>query len=441
MNDPRLRLPFPPFLILLGVFSAGVLTERAGWIPGRVGSQPETLRETFKPFWEAWDKVQFHFVDRDRVKDDLLMQGALAGMIQSLGDHGHTSYLSKEQCDKLKDGLAGKLEGIGARVGFLRQQSAPPPIPRSTTRFRWRKSTRARAVSLPTIVQTMPQSPARSAGVRAGDVLVAVDGAEVRGLRLGQIVNKVRGTAGTEVRLRLNRPGQSKSVEVAVKRASVDVPDVTWQLLPGSKPIAHVCFQRFSKNSGKLFRSVLEQAKAKSAVGVILDLRGNPGGLKEQAVVAASELLAEGKVVFVQQDAKAVKEEVLSRGQGRWLDRPVVVLIDGGSASSSEILAGALQDNARAKLVGTRSYGTGTVLREYPLSDGSAVLLAVSLWLTPKGRQIRNQGITPDVVVSLPAGAGVLLPDDQTPLTAERFAATDDVQLRKAYELVIKETR
>jgi carboxyl-terminal processing protease len=268
-----------------------------------------------------------------------------------------------------------------------------------------------------------------------------VDGQEVRRLSVGHIGSLVRGKAGATVRLLLSRPGQSKPFELKVERGQVDVPDVRWQMLPGPTPVAHVSFQRFGKNSQQQLHDALLRAKEQKARGLILDLRGNPGGLKEQAIAVASDLLPEDKVVLVEQNAKGRRQEIRARGKGAWSDNPLVVLIDGGSASSSEIVAGALQDNQRAKLVGTRTFGTGTVLREYPLSDGSAVLLAISLWLTPQGRQIWRQGIAPDVGVSLPAGANMLLPDDQTVLTPERFAGCGDTQLHKAYEVLLQQIR
>ena len=184
----------------------------------------------------------------------------------------------------------------------------------------------------------------------------------------------------------------------------------------------------------KQMHAVLGEIAKKDVAGLVFDLRGNGGGLKEQAIAIAAEFLPPDTVVLTQEDATGKSEEVRTGGDGLWRDKPMVVLVDGGSASSAEILAGALQDHERARIVGTRTYGTGTVLREFGLKDGSALLLAVSLWRTPHGRQIWNKGIQPDkdCLVALPAGALPLIPDDERTLTKEEFARTTDKQLVEA---------
>src|SRR5262249_30949751 len=218
--DAMPRRPFPPLLLLVLAFVAGVYLDRQGWIPGRADRQPAGLRKTFAPFWEAWDKVQEHYVDRDKVDPKRMTEGAIAGMINSLGDNGHTTYLTKQARERLKEGLAGQLEGIGARITIRNRR--------------------------PAIVQTMPKSPARAAGLLPEDVLVAVDGQDVTLWSLTQVVARVRGKAGTKVKLRILRAGRPEPFEVEVTRAKVDIPEVSWRLLP-DKRMAHLAFQRFSK--------------------------------------------------------------------------------------------------------------------------------------------------------------------------------------------------
>jgi carboxyl-terminal processing protease len=399
------------FLLLGVTFTAGALADRVGLFPGSYVHEPISALRPFSPFWEAWNKVHEKYVDREAVNDERMTQGAIIGMLASLGDVGHTTYLSREEWQRLEEGLKGELEGIGARITVRKRR--------------------------PTILQTMPHSPAREAGLKAGDVLLDVDGKDVSTMSLEQLVGLVRGPAGTVVHLKVLREGQSKPLDLAVIRAKVDVPDVVWQMLPDGT-IAHVAIQSFGERTDEQLRTALAEAEKQGARGLLVDVRGNPGGLKNQAVAVTSEFLEPGQVVFIEQDAEGHQKKIDVRDKPAGVARaiPVVVLIDEGTASSSEIFAGALQDYGRAKLVGTRTFGTGTVLEAFKLTDGSAILLAVDQWLTPKGRKIWHEGISPDVEVTLPQGATILLPDSDTKLTAEDLDRTEDKQLRKAYDLL-----
>jgi carboxyl-terminal processing protease len=412
MNPPRFRLFFPPFLLLLAAFATGVLFERAGWIPGRENQEPPGVRKTFGPFWEAWNRVKENYVDRSKVDDKLLTQGAISGMIRALGDENHSVYLTQDERERASKDLGGQMEGIGAVVNVRNGKI--------------------------TIARAMPNSPARAAGLRAGDIIASVDDQTTTGLSLTQVVHKILGPAGTEVRLRIDRPGDAKPLDLTIKRAKVEVAEVTWGLLPGQPTIAYVRLSRFSKNSAKQMKQALEELRQKDVKGMILDLRGNSGGLKEQCVELASEFLPEGESVCIQQDAQGKQEKVPALKGGSALKLPLVVLINRESASSSEILAGALQDHGRAKLVGTKTFGTGTILREFPLSDGSAVRLAIYQWLTPNGREIWHKGIPPDkgCEVALPTNATEILPDPETPITEADLKKSNDAPLFKAIEVL-----
>jgi carboxyl-terminal processing protease len=409
---PVTTRPFPLFLVLLVTFGAGVYLDRQGWLPGNSGQAPPGVRKSFAPFWEAWHKVREHYVDREKLDDRKMTAGAINGMLDSLGDRGHTAYLTKEERERASEELGGQMQGIGARVSL-----------------RMRK---------PTIIQVMPKSPARQAGLQVGDVLLAVDGEEVGLQSLTWTVNRVRGPAGTQVQLRVQRIGEDKPREVSVTRAKVEIPEVSWQLLPGSPKVAHLALQRFSKESGKQMQLALEQLLAEKVEGVILDLRGNVGGFKDQCVEIAGQFLPEGTVLFIQEDGHKNQEKIRAPGGGKATDLPLVVLIDGGTASSSEILAGALQDQGRAQLIGTGTYGTGTVLREYILSDGSSVRLAVYKWLTPLGREIWHKGIQPDpgLAIKMAEDDVVAFPDPEHPWTEATWQRCTDRQLRKGLEVV-----
>jgi carboxyl-terminal processing protease len=412
MNGPLpTRRFFPLGLLLVTTFLLGVFIDRSGWLPGSGDREPPGLGRTFTPFWEAWNLVQEHYVDQKSAQPVKMTRYAIAGMLESLGDEGHTTYLAPDDVKRMESGLKGELEGIGARITMRKR--------------------------IPTIFATMPNSPARKAGVKAGDAILEVNGQSVVRESLQQIVQQVRGEAGTEVKLRVMHEGQTGPVEVAITRGKIEVPDVSWHMLPGQS-FAHIGVESFGDKADEQLRAALKEAREQGAKGVILDLRGNPGGLKDQAVAVTSEFLKDGNV-FIDQDAHGKQTPVPVKPDGTAVDVPLCVLIDGGTASAAEICAGALQDYDRAKLVGERTFGTGTVLQPFPLSDGSAVLLATSQWLTPKGRQIWHKGIAPDVEVALPEGASILLPEMEDGMDAAGFKRSEDAQLHRALEILQKQ--
>lgn len=396
---------FPSIFLLVVAFIGGVLVDRSGWLPG--SPYPSGLGRTFG---EAWRLVETHYVDRASVQPERMTQGAIEGLVASLGDIGHTTYVTRQELRELESGLKGQMEGIGARVSLRERR--------------------------PTILQTMPNSPAQAAGLQPGDVLLEVDGKPVANFSLQKVVEMVRGPAGTVVHLRVQREGQSTPFDIEVTRGKIDVPDVAWHLLPGTK-IAHLAIRDFGNHADDQLKAAIEEARGQGATGLILDVRGNPGGLKDQAVAVTSEFLSNGNV-FLEQDAHGGRTPVPVKPGGSATDIPVAVLIDEGTASSAEIFAGAIQDHQRGKLIGIHTFGTGTVLKPFPLSDGSAILLAVAEWLTPDGRQIWHKGIIPDIEVKLPEKAIVLLPETEGDLTATELKRSSDLQLLKALEVLTK---
>ena len=285
-------------------------------------------------------------------------------------------------------------------------------------------------------MSTLLNSPARAAGLRSGDILLEVNGKPVAGLSLELIVSMVQGEPGTTVKLRLSRPGKPEPLDFTITRAKIDIPFVTWRMLPGS-PIAHIAIESFGKQTSAQLKEALDGARQKNARGLILDVRGDSGGLKDQAVAVASEFLKDGNV-FIERDAEDHRKPIPVVPGGSALDIPLCVLIDGGSASSAEIFAGALQDHGRGKLVGARTFGAGTVLEPFSLSNGGELLLAVYEWLTPNGRSIWRQGISPDIAVGMSEDADALLPENEADLDAAALAKSRDKQLLKAIE-VLKE--
>jgi carboxyl-terminal processing protease len=273
-------------------------------------------------------------------------------------------------------------------------------------------------------------SPAEEAGISSDDVLLAVDGKSVRGDEVSEVVEKVKGPEGTSVELTVRHEGERRTYDL--QRAEIKSPVASWTLIPGTD-VGLVLLSSFSDDSAQELQNAFEEAEAAGARRFILDLRNNPGGRLDQAVEMAGLFLEPESVVYIRKDASGEREEITVEGDPGSMDAPLAVLVDGGTASSAEILAGALRDNDRAPVVGETTFGTGTVLSEFVLRDGSSILLGVAEWLTPNGDFIRNTGITPDVRVPLEQGTEPLTPDDASDLSRSEILDRD-AQLRRAYE-------
>jgi carboxyl-terminal processing protease len=357
---------------------------------------------------EVWGLIDKHYVDRQAVESSRLTYGAISGMVASLGDTGHSVFLTPDMLRSYQIDISGKFEGIGAyvemRSGYV------------------------------VIVTPMDNSPAQKAGLRPGDVVLKVDDEDMTGKTLDEVIGKIMGPSGTDVKLTIFRPETQEDIEVTITRAVITVKNVTWKFVPGTT-IAHLRIAQFSQGMTNELKQALGDIKQQGATGIILDLRNNPGGVLDEAVNSSSQFLSDGNVLL-ERDAQGKDTPVPVKSGGLATEIPMVVLINQGSASASEIMSGAIQDAGRAKLVGETTFGTGTVLNQFELSDGSAVLLAVEEWLTPKGRLIWHEGIVPDKEVKLPVSASILLPEAETDMTSEQFKATDDVQLLAALELL-----
>lgn len=395
--------------VMVVSFGAGVWA--APYVRAQVtvpATPPSEDGDHLAPFWQSWRLVQDHFAFKDNVDPQKMAYGAIRGMIDTLDDEGHTRFLSPAEVKLEDSNLHGKFEGIGAEL---------------TSRD-----------GRPTIVAPIEGSPAERAGLRPGDVMVRVDGEDVADLTLSQIVSRVRGPRGTTVRLDVIHPGQTVITSVTIVRDEVSVPMVTWAIVPGTS-VAHVRIAQFGHNVSSELRQALKDARAAGATSLIVDVRNNPGGLLDQAIGVTSEF-QDGGVVLLQEDREGNRKSYPARRGGTALDLPMVVLANEGSASAAEIFAGAMQDNGRARVVGARTVGTGTVLSPYPLSDGSTLLLGTAQWLTPGGRAIRKEGIQPDVEVPLPADVDLLSPRVQRTSSPEAVRGSEDAQFLRALELL-----
>lgn len=363
---------------------------------------------------EVLELIAERYVDDDVLDATNLSVGAIRGIVDALGDDGHTQYLTEEEYKVEQEVLQGRVAGIGVVVD---QRSGAPVV-----------------------ISVVDGSPADRQGLQAGDIIATVDGIETARLPEGELADLVRGRPGTLVTLGIERPGETAIQKFGIFRADVEIDPVSWARAPGSD-VAVIRIVQFSVGSGHQVREAAEQARDLGATGYVLDLRGNPGGLVNETLNAASAFLDEG-VAFLERSRDAEPVEVaIDAGRVIDADQPVVALVDYGTASSAEILAAALRDNERAKVVGEQTFGTGTILNTLVLSDGSALRLGVREWLTPAGEGVFRVGLTPDEEVVMPLGATRLSPVDLLALTPVDFENSDDVPLRHAVRLAEAEAR
>lgn len=353
---------------------------------------PEDLDELFQPFWQAWEVVHEQYVDQP-LDDEAMMRGAIDGMLGALDDQ-HTSYMPPEQLELANLQLSGEeeYEGIGAWVDPRREYL--------------------------TIVSPMPGSPAEKAGLRPGDQIIAVDGEDMTGVDGELVRQEVIGPEGTTVRLTILREGVSP-FDVTVERASINVPTVEYRMLEDG--IAYIRLYTFGDPTVPELRKALQQQLQDDPSGLILDLRGNAGGFLNTAVDVASQFIADGIILYEEYGDRSPTTYEAKPG-GLATEIPIVVLINAGSASASEIVAGAIQDHERGILVGETSFGKGSVQTWTTLvNNQGGIRVTIARWLTPSGDTIHEVGLEPDVVVEF---------------TEEDFDEGTDPQLDKAIELL-----
>jgi len=400
----ELRNSVARILILVAMLLA---TAFGAYMFGRSQS-PATLdqadRKNLALYAEALDTVRNNYVDQRDIDPKKETYGAIEGMLETLGDDGHTRFLTPEEREQNDQSLSGTYVGIGVQL----------------------EENNGEVV----VAAPIEGSPAEKAGISSDDVIVAVDGKSVRGADVSEVVEKVKGPEGTRVELTLRHEGERRSYDL--QRAEIKSPVASWAMIPDTD-VALVLLSSFSDDSAQQLQKAFQEAKAAGARRFILDLRNNPGGRLDQAVEMAGYFLEPESVVYIRKDASGEREEIMVEGDPESTNAPLTVLVNENSASSAEILAGALRDNARAPVIGETTFGTGTVLSEFVLRDGSSILLGVAEWLTPDGDFIRETGITPDIRVPLEEGTEPLTPEAVRGLSLEE-TLEKDAQLRKAYE-------
>jgi carboxyl-terminal processing protease len=360
-------------LLVTLTFSAGYLLRDSQEPTPQVSAQSGTgQEELFAPFWEAWDLLHQNYVDPLNEDADVdLMEAALNGMMTSLGDP-NMDYMDPETYQLVMGDINSEFEGIGATV---------------------RKDEETGALL---IVRPLPGSPAETAGVLPGDEIVTVDGEDITGLEQEVIITKVRGPAGTDVVLGVRRAGSEELVEITVTRARITLPSVEHDVLDGN--IGYIQLYDFSRNAPEGVANALIELDAENLNGLILDLRGNTGGYLDVTLEVMSQFIDSG-LIMIERGSGGEEQQYQAYGGALAPNVPMVVLVDGASASASEIVAATFQDLGRATIIGTQTYGKGTVQTWQQLSNGGAVRITIARWYTPAERSIDLVGVEPDVVV------------------------------------------
>lgn len=373
------------------------------------GGVSGALKDEFSLMTEAWDIVERHYVDRAAVEPKKMIYGAIGGMVDALGDTGHSAFLTPKMVEEQRNFQKNKLQGIGAEV---RMKSGHVVI-----------------------AAPLDNSPALRAGLRPGDIILKVNGENVSGSSLSQTVERIRGAPGTQVTLTIMSPLTGNTKDVTLVRQAIKLNNVTWLRMPDTA-IGHVRISGFSQDAAEHLRKVLDAVKAEGLGGIILDLRNNPGGILDEVVRASSQFLTGGNVLL-EKNAQGRVIPIPAIKGGVLPNLPMVVLVNEGTASAAEIMAGALKDAHRATLVGETTFGTGTVLKQFSLSDGSALLIAIEEWLTPDGQTIWHKGITPDILVSLPPDVIPAFPSSERGMTLADVRSSGDAQLLRALESLV----
>jgi carboxyl-terminal processing protease len=342
-------------------------------------------------FWTVWHKLSTDYLDKKALDDGQMLNGAIKGLVASLGDP-YTVYLPAEENKQAKEDLNGSFEGVGIQLGYNKDNQL-------------------------VVIAPLVDTPADQAGLKAGDLILKIEEKITQGMTLPEAVKLIRGPRNTKVRLTLLRPGIRDAFEVDLTRSTILVASVEVEF---KNNLAHLKLLLFGDRTEKEWRQAIAKIIAQKPRGVVLDLRNNPGGYLASAVFIASEFLPSGKIVS-QEAQNGSKEDYSVNRQGQLTKIPLVVLINSGSASASEIVAGALQDHRRVKIVGEKSFGKGTIQEAEDLPGGAGLHITIARWLTPAGQSIDKQGIKPDIEVKN---------NQDTP--------NQDLQLEKANEILLK---
>jgi len=392
MNFPTKKILISVFLVsaLLTSFGLGIYfgKNQCDICP------PEDL--DFSLFWEAYHKLEEKFVDKGKFNTQNLIYGAISGMVKSLEDP-YTVFFNPDQTKKFLEDVKGVFEGIGIHIDIKKGQLQ--------------------------VISPLEGTPADRAGLRAGDKIVKINETPTDNLTLDEAVSLIKGPKGTEVTLTISREGWEEPKEFKIVRDVIEVPSLKWEIkeTPEGEKIVYLNIYQFFEKASLDFRQAAIEILKNPSQKIILDLRNNPGGYLEVAQDISGWFLERGKLVVIEDFGNGEKNEYKAEGGGQFLDYKIVVLINEGTASGAEILAGALRDNRGILLIGEKSFGKGSVQELENLKGGSSLKITVAKWLTPNGQLINDVGLEPDIKVKM---------------TEEDYEEERDPQLDKAIEII-----
>ncbi len=347
----------------------------------------------FSLFWQTWQELKERYVDKEKFDIQKMIYGAISGMVQSLNDP-HTVFLTPDDTKKFLEEVTGRFQGIGIEIGIKKGQLQ--------------------------VISPLEGSPAKKAGLRTGDLIMEIDGKPTLNMTIIEAVSLIRGPKRTQVILTIYRSDWEKSKEIKITRAVIEIPSLKWEIIEGN--IVHLKLYHFSGRAGYDFRNAAIEILRSPAEKIILDLRNNPGGYLEMAVEIAGWFLDRGEIVTIEDFGNKKEPEIyFSEGNAKLLPFPLVILINEGTASGAEILAGAIRDNRGIKLIGEKSFGKGSIQELVRLKEESALKITIARWLTPKRELISDKGLEPDIKVEM---------------TEKDYEEEKDPQLDKAIEII-----
>jgi len=338
-----------------------------------IGANPTDKNVDFSIFWESWKQLENHFLDKGKIDYKKMVYGAVKGMVATLGDP-YTVFFDPKENSEFNQELSGKYEGVGMEVAIKD--------------------------NIITVVTPLENTPAQKVGLRPKDKILKIGDISTDGMSLEKAVSLIRGPRGSEVKLLIGRNGWEKPKEFTLKRELIKIPTLKWEIkkADNAAPVAYIKIYQFNQILDSEFQKAASEILNSPAKKIVLDLRNNPGGYLSVAQDISGWFLKRGDVVVWEDFGSAKKRKVYkASGPSAFSQYPIVVLINEGSASAAEILAGALRDNRGIKLIGEKSFGKGSVQEQVPLSDKSSIKITIARWLTPKGHSINEKGLTPDV--------------------------------------------